>query len=195
MLFGCLLIFFQNQLFSKNSFRNTIRVSNSSDVLSGRICVQTACIGYQQTTLVGKKNHHCQITFFLIFVIGSYRWRKKMSTALTGANQIISRYVPWHLSCLVVLAWKCHLLITSAAYIIFKCTPVNVYQEINTIWMLRLPKSISRWENRQYICCHKLTHISLMSILWDIGKQCKTRSDAAKYGVWSGSPLFALKFK
>ena len=28
-----------------------------------------------------------------------------------------------------------------------------------------------------------LTHISLGSFLWDIGKQCKTRSDAAKCGV------------
>ena len=36
-----------------------------------------------------------------------------------------------------------------------------------------------------------LTHISLASFLWDIGKQCKTRQDAAKCGVWSGSPLFA----
>ena len=31
MLFCHLLIFFQNQLFSKNSFRNSIRVSNSLD--------------------------------------------------------------------------------------------------------------------------------------------------------------------
>ena len=29
--------------------------------------------------------------------------------------------------------------------------------------------------------------------LWDIGKQCKTRSDAAERGVWSGSPLFAYR--
>ena len=38
-----------------------------------------------------------------------------------------------------------------------------------------------------------LTHISLASFLWDIGKQCKTRSDVAKCGVWSGSPLFAYR--
>ena len=38
-----------------------------------------------------------------------------------------------------------------------------------------------------------LTHISLASFLWDIGKQCKTRSNAAKRGVWSGSPLFAYR--
>ena len=31
MLFCCLLIFFKINFFSKNSFRNTIRVSNSSD--------------------------------------------------------------------------------------------------------------------------------------------------------------------
>ena len=28
-----------------------------------------------------------------------------------------------------------------------------------------------------------LSHISLASLLWDIGKQCKTSSDAAKFGV------------
>ena len=28
-----------------------------------------------------------------------------------------------------------------------------------------------------------LTHISLASILWDLGKQCKPRSDAAEFGV------------
>ena len=38
-----------------------------------------------------------------------------------------------------------------------------------------------------------LTHIRLASFLWDIGKQCRARSDAAKCGVWSGSPLFAYK--
>ena len=36
-----------------------------------------------------------------------------------------------------------------------------------------------------------LTNISLASFLWDIGKQWRPRSDAAKHGVWSGSPLFA----
>ena len=36
-----------------------------------------------------------------------------------------------------------------------------------------------------------LTHISLASQFWDICKQCRPRSDAAKRGVWSGSSLFA----
>ena len=35
-----------------------------------------------------------------------------------------------------------------------------------------------------------LTHISLASHVWDIGKQCRPRSDAAERGVWSGSTLF-----
>ena len=39
----------------------------------------------------------------------------------------------------------------------------------------------------------KLTHLSLASFLWDIGKQWKTRSDAAECGVWSGIALFAYK--
>ena len=38
-----------------------------------------------------------------------------------------------------------------------------------------------------------LTHISLASFLWDIGKQCKPRTDAAIRGVWSGSSLFAYR--
>ena len=37
------------------------------------------------------------------------------------------------------------------------------------------------------------THVSLASFLCDIGKQCKTRSDAAKCGDWSGFPLFAYR--
>ena len=40
-----------------------------------------------------------------------------------------------------------------------------------------------------------LTHLSLFSHKWDIGKQCRPRSDAAKRGVWSGSTLFALSSK
>ena len=34
-----------------------------------------------------------------------------------------------------------------------------------------------------------LTHISLASLLWDLGKQCRPRSDVAERGVWSGSAL------
>ena len=50
--------FFQNQLFFKNSFSNSIRVSISliqirPDILPGLIWVQTICKGHQQTTLVG----------------------------------------------------------------------------------------------------------------------------------------------
>ena len=41
--------------------------------------------------------------------------------------------------------------------------------------------------------CRKLilTHISISSHFWDIGKQCRPRSDATERGVWSGSSLFA----
>ena len=37
-----------------------------------------------------------------------------------------------------------------------------------------------------------LTHFSLASHKWDIGKQCRPRSDAAERGAWSWSTLFAL---
>ena len=43
--------------------------------------------------------------------------------------------------------------------------------------------------NKTYV----LTHISLASFLWEIGKQCRSRSDAAERGVSSGSPLFAYR--
>ena len=61
MLFCCLLIFFQNLfLFFLLFFRNTIRVSNSSDSdqarhLLGLIRVHTVCNGYKQRPLVGKE--------------------------------------------------------------------------------------------------------------------------------------------
>ena len=38
-----------------------------------------------------------------------------------------------------------------------------------------------------------LTHISLVSFLWDIGKQNSPRCDAAKRGVPSGAILFAQR--
>ena len=38
-----------------------------------------------------------------------------------------------------------------------------------------------------------LTHLSLSIFLWDIDKQCRSRSDVAEHGVWSGSPLFAYR--
>ena len=45
--------FFQNQLFfSKNYFRNTIRMSN---ILDPDQWVQSVCKGYQQMTLGGKE--------------------------------------------------------------------------------------------------------------------------------------------
>ena len=59
--FFCHLLIFSKSTFSKNSFRNIFRVSNSLDPdqaqskTSGLVWVQTACKGYQQMTLVGKE--------------------------------------------------------------------------------------------------------------------------------------------
>ena len=39
----------------------------------------------------------------------------------------------------------------------------------------------------------QFTHISLTSLLWGIGKQCRTRSDPAERDIWSGSPPFAYR--
>ena len=38
----------------------------------------------------------------------------------------------------------------------------------------------------------ELTHLNLASNKKDTGKQCRTRSDAAECGVWSGSIQFTL---
>ena len=40
---------------------------------------------------------------------------------------------------------------------------------------------------------HLLTHLSLASLLWDIGKQNSPRCDAAERGVPSGAILFAYR--
>ena len=53
MLFcGLFFFFFFKLIFSKKSFRNTIRVSNSLDPDQARRFVQTVCKGYQQMTKV-----------------------------------------------------------------------------------------------------------------------------------------------
>ena len=43
------------------------------------------------------------------------------------------------------------------------------------------------------ISFYQLTHISLSSFLWDIGKQNSPRCDAAKRGVPSGTILFTYR--
>ena len=59
---------------------------------------------------------------------------------------------------------------------------------------LTIFKFISRCfinENIRSFDIRFLTHISLASFLWDIGKQNSPRCDAAKRGVPSGASLFA----
>ena len=62
MLFYCLLIFFQNQLFQKSLsvIPSECQTDWIQSVLSGLIWVQSVCIGYEQTKLVGKElmNHY-----------------------------------------------------------------------------------------------------------------------------------------
>ena len=48
-------------------------------------------------------------------------------------------------------------------------------------------------ERYAIIVFRSLTHISLASFLWDIGKENSPRWDAAKRGVPSGAILFAEK--
>ena len=62
--FSCFFVvcrFFSKSAFSKNCFRNRIWVCQivwtqiRPDILSGLICGQTVCKGYQQTSIKGKK--------------------------------------------------------------------------------------------------------------------------------------------
>ena len=46
---------------------------------------------------------------------------------------------------------------------------------------------------RKRITTETLTHLSLASLLWDIGKQHSPRCDAAERGVTSGAILFAYR--
>ena len=64
MLYCCLLIFFSKSTFSKNSFRNTIWMSNWLDPDQARRFVGSelgplCCKGYQQTTLGGNELKPC----------------------------------------------------------------------------------------------------------------------------------------
>ena len=56
--------------FSNNYFKNTIWVSNKLDILSGLICVQTVCKGYQETILVAEMGAEKYNTFLWI----EHRW-------------------------------------------------------------------------------------------------------------------------
>ena len=53
--------------------------------------------------------------------------------------------------------------------------------------------SFHRHGRRHFFHTTQLTHISLTSFLWGIGKQCRTRWDPAERGIWSGSPSFAYR--
>ena len=59
---------------------------------------------------------------------------------------------------------------------------ITIYQQH---WELKIMDSRFLWSS--------LTHISLASLLWDIGNQCRPRSDAALSNIWSRSSLFAYK--
>ena len=45
--------------------------------------------------------------------------------------------------------------------------------------------------NNVFLEADRLTHLSLASLLWDIGKQNSPRCDAAERGVPSGAILFS----
>ena len=63
----------------------------------------------------------------------------------------------------------------------------NIYDLVLWPWHL----SWQAWQSSAGLVF--LTHIRLASHFWDLGKQCRPRSDATECGIWSGSTLFASK--
>ena len=59
------------------------------------------------------------------------------------------------------------------------------------LWLHRWVRVRHGW--KPCVGTHILTHISLASCLWDIGKQYSPRCDAPEYGVPSGAILFAYR--
>ena len=49
------------------------------------------------------------------------------------------------------------------------------------------------WKNSVKLHKPVLTHLSLLSFMWDIGKKDSPRCDAAEHGVSSGAILFAQR--
>ena len=82
------MLFLSSADFFKNSFRNTIRVSNSLDPkMSGLIWFQTVCKGHQQTTLVSilwgfiskfKPTHVMYLVENFFFMLWVYRHDDKL---------------------------------------------------------------------------------------------------------------------
>ena len=71
-------------------------------------------------------------------------------------------------------------------------SPYLVYHEKVKTTKVRIKKVISR--NERFIeICKSLTPVGLASLLWDIGKQCSPRCDAAFCSVPSGAILFAQR--
>ena len=56
-----------------------------------------------------------------------------------------------------------------------------------------LAPDLHRFMDKESQVGYSLTHLSLVSLLWDIGKQNSPRCDAAERGVPSGAILFAYR--
>ena len=76
-----------------------------------------------------------------------------------------------------------------------KVSQVPIQHTCRSSLILHLSILLANLYNRQhlYASLSLLTHLSLASFLWDIGKQCRPRSDTAERGVLSGSSLFAYR--
>ena len=70
------------------------------------------------------------------------------------------------------------------------CARILLIQNIKTTDIF-IGKIMLRGNHHRNISVQILTHISLASFLWDIGKQNSPRCDAEKRGVPSGAILFA----
>ena len=99
-----LLIFFFRVNFFANSFRNTIRVSNSLDPdqkRSGLIWVQTVCQSYLQATLAGKEltDQYCSLSLcmlanFLCFCCRLHFFKINLSGTLSENQKVLILILP-----------------------------------------------------------------------------------------------------
>ena len=114
LIFACLVIlhafwssvdFFFKLTFSKKSFRNTIRVSNSLDpdqAWSGLIWVQTVCKGYQQTTKIstsGKRvTYNCSRWDSKFFYCFSEKIRLGISCESSASQILLGIWFSWNVN-------------------------------------------------------------------------------------------------
>ena len=107
-------------------------------------------------------------------------------------STLIRCHVLWYLICIYTVP-------SDLTVPILRVILVSIYQGQPFAKYRKCPKmsntlfhTCSKCINFAKINSYFLTHLCLASHKWDIGKQCRPRSDAAECGIWSGPALFAV---